>query len=57
MMGWETANMHLGTPARRKEILADLNRRKGTWLAKAAGSMSEAVTRDWRRWRKSTRPG
>jgi len=52
MMGWETANMHLGTPASRKGILADLGRRKATWLTKAAERMSEAVARDWRTWRK-----
>jgi Uncharacterized protein conserved in bacteria (DUF2252) len=52
MMGWETANMHLGTPAQRKRIIADLRRRKGAWLAKAAGRMAQAVERDWRRWRK-----
>jgi hypothetical protein len=52
MMGWETANMHLGTPASRKGILADLGGRKGTWLTKAAERMSEAVSRDWRTWRK-----
>lgn len=52
MMGWETANMHLGTPGQRKAILADLKSRKGTWLTKAAGRMALAVERDWRKWRK-----
>jgi uncharacterized protein (DUF2252 family) len=52
MMGWETANMHLGTPGQRKAILADLKARKGTWLTKAAGRMALAVEHDWRRWRK-----
>ena len=52
MMGWETANMHLGTPAQRKRIIADLRRRKGAWLAKTAARMAQAVERDWRRWRK-----
>jgi uncharacterized protein (DUF2252 family) len=52
MMGWETANMHLGSPKQRRSILSDLGRRKSTWLTKAAEHMGEAVTRDWRQWRK-----
>ena len=52
MMGWETANMHLGSLQQRKSILSDLGRRKSTWLATAAEHMGEAVTRDWRQWRK-----
>jgi uncharacterized protein (DUF2252 family) len=55
MMGWETANIHLGTPAQRKPILADLGRRKPTWLAKSAARMADAVTRDWRKWSKAAR--
>jgi uncharacterized protein (DUF2252 family) len=55
MMGWETANMHLGSPRARRSILADLGRRKVTWLAKAAERMSEAVVGDWRKWRKAMR--
>ena len=52
MMGWETANMHLGSLQQRKSILSDLGRRKSTWLATAADHLGEAVTRDWRQWRK-----
>ena len=55
MMGWETANMHLGTPSQRRRILADLGRRKNAWLAKAAGRMLDAMTRDWRKWCKIVR--
>lgn len=51
MMGWETANVHLGTPGRRKLILSDLGRRKGDWLCKAALRMRAATVRDWREWR------
>jgi uncharacterized protein (DUF2252 family) len=53
MMGWETANMHLGTPMQRARILADLGRRKRGWLLKAAAAMADAVERDWRKWHKS----
>jgi hypothetical protein len=52
MMGWETANMHLGTPGERQHILADLGKRKGSWLAKSAERMAQALERDWRSWRK-----
>jgi uncharacterized protein (DUF2252 family) len=55
MMGWETANMHLGTPAQRKPVLADLAKRKPTWLAKASARMADAVARDWRKWCKAAR--
>jgi hypothetical protein len=55
MMGWETANMHLGTPAQRRAILADLGRRKSAWLAKAAVRIGESVTRDFRKWGKLVR--
>ncbi len=55
MMGWETANMHLGTPRQRRAILADLGRRKSAWLGKAAARMCEAVMRDYRKWGKFAR--
>jgi uncharacterized protein DUF2252 len=51
MMGWETANMHLGSPRQRRAILADLARRKSRWLAKAARRMVQVLERDWRRWK------
>jgi len=55
MRGWETANMHQGSPHQRHSILADLGRRKRTWLAKAAERMSDAVSSDWREWRTAMR--
>jgi uncharacterized protein (DUF2252 family) len=54
MMGWETANMHLGTPAQRQPILADLRRRGTRWLSPAAHCMAELVERDWRKWRRGS---
>ncbi len=50
MMGWETANIHLGSPKQRRAVLADLARRKNPWLVKAAARMGETVARDWRKW-------
>ena len=50
-MGRETANIHLGTPEKRKAILKDLRGRKGNWLIAAAEAMAEAMEKDWRVWR------
>ena len=55
MMGWETANMHLGSVDKVRAILTDLGERKSNWLASAAARMAQAVERDWRRWRKVSR--
>jgi hypothetical protein len=49
-MGWETANVHLGTPDA-SAVRADLKRRKGRWLFDAASRMADAVERDWRAWK------
>jgi hypothetical protein len=57
MMGWETANMHLGSPGQVRPIRADLAERKGNWLASASARMAQAVERDWREWRKQSRRG
>jgi hypothetical protein len=50
-MGWETANVHLGsgkTPA----LIRDLEKRPSGWLHRAAEEMFEATTKDWEDWRK-----
>jgi hypothetical protein len=51
-MGWETANIHLGTPSARKLILRDLGKQKGKWLHHAAEAMLQAVRSDWDVWKK-----
>jgi Uncharacterized protein conserved in bacteria (DUF2252) len=51
-MGWETANIHLGTPSACKSILRDLAKQKARWLHKAAEDMLEAVRSDWQVWKK-----
>ena len=53
-MGWETANIHLGT-RKGAEITADLKRRPAGWLHKATKLMREDVLRDWKDWRKHGR--
>jgi len=54
-MGFETANVHLGTPGAGKRILADLAKRPPHWLHEAAAGMVKATAADWREWRASTR--
>jgi len=51
MMGWETGNIHLGTPNEKKNILDDLQNRKKDWLRKAAEKMADAMLKDWKRWK------
>ena len=51
-MGWETANIHLGSPSARKLILRHLDEQKGKWLHSAAEVMLEAIRNDWNVWKK-----
>jgi hypothetical protein len=50
-MGWETANIHLGSPKAIPAVRRDLARRKGRWLHKAAKSMLKVTLKDWTVWR------
>ena len=54
-MGFETANVHLGTPRAAKAILRDLGKRPVDWLHEAATAMVKATTADWREWRTAAR--
>jgi len=51
-MGWETANIHLGTPSARKSILRHLGKQKAKWLHNASEAMLQSVRDDWDVWRK-----
>jgi hypothetical protein len=51
-MGWETANIHLGTSSARKPILRHLNKQKPKWLHRIAEVMLQAVREDWNVWKK-----
>jgi hypothetical protein len=51
-MGWETANIHLGTKGAKAQVIADLRRRPAKWLRKATEAMAEATLADWKEWRK-----
>jgi hypothetical protein len=52
-MGWETANIHLGTREGIPALKKDLAGRKGRWLHKAAKAMGQATQKDWKQWRKA----
>jgi hypothetical protein len=47
-MGWETANIHLGTKAVVGRVLKDLNQRPVKWLRRAAEVMAKATLEDWK---------
>jgi uncharacterized protein (DUF2252 family) len=50
-MGWEAANIHLGTRGAARVILIDLARRKQGWLRDAATRMGRRLRTDWKDWR------
>jgi Uncharacterized protein conserved in bacteria (DUF2252) len=52
-MGWETANIHLGTLETTPAIVADLQKRSGDWLVQASRVMLRAVAQDWKAYRLS----
>jgi Uncharacterized protein conserved in bacteria (DUF2252) len=49
-MGWETANIHLGSRSARKAVLRHLQKQKGKWLHAATLKMLQAVRDDWKTW-------
>ena len=50
-MGWETANVHLGS--HRRKIARHLGAQKSRWLEHAADAMAAATVEDWRAFRRS----
>lgn len=52
-MGWELANIHLGTSGARAKIMRDLAKRKKRWLHRASALMAESVMNDWAAWKKN----
>jgi hypothetical protein len=48
-MGWETANIHLGS-AKARRLAADLDRRGRGWLLADARKMRRAVLDDFKAW-------
>ena len=51
-MGWETANMHFGSPQAITAIKKDLAARRGKWLHKASKAMCKATLKDWADWKR-----
>ena len=51
-MGYETANIHLGSKRAIKAVRRDFARRKSEWLHEAAKKMADAVRKDWEDWRR-----
>jgi uncharacterized protein DUF2252 len=49
-MGWETANIHLGSRKMHKVLRRDLAKRKADWLRVAAKTMTKATLSDWKDW-------
>ena len=52
-MGWETANVHLGS-ASAPALLVDLVSRPEDWLRNAVKEMLEEVHEDWEAWKKGS---
>ena len=53
-MGWETANVHLGTPRSIKTVQRSLEKLPAKWLHESARAMMKATNADWEEWKKST---
>jgi hypothetical protein len=51
-MGWETSNMHWGSPQAIAKVKRDLGARRGRWLHKAAKTMCKVTLEDWEDWRR-----
>ena len=51
-MGFETANIHLGSKDAIRAVRRDLGKRKPDWLHQAAQEMTKVVLKDWEEWRK-----
>jgi uncharacterized protein DUF2252 len=52
-MGWETANIHLGSGKAIFAVKRDLAKRKGRWLHKSAKTMLNTTLADWKYWRRN----
>ena len=51
-MGWEVANIHLGTRTAIKPILRHLKKQKAKWLHQGSAAMLAVVREDWKTWKK-----
>ena len=53
-MGYELANVHLGTCGASARIRTDLRRHKSKWLRQSAETMAEATSADWKERKRRT---
>lgn len=53
-MGWETANIHLGSKAAIKAVSQHLKKLPKGWLHLAAEAMAQTVRADWKSWREGS---
>jgi len=52
-MGWETANVHLGSPRCIKAVRRNLDGLPANWLHAAAQQMMKATLSDWEKWKEA----
>lgn len=55
-MGWETANIHFGSPVSIKKVRRHAATLKANWLLTAVRKMVTSVNDDWKVWRKAKPP-
>jgi len=53
-MGWETANVHLGSPKVIEEVQRHLAKQPKKWLPRAMEAMTESIKQDYEAWSKAT---
>jgi hypothetical protein len=49
-MGFETANVHIGSKSSLKEVRRDISRRRHDWLHSAMKKMTDRVVGDYAGW-------
>eukprot|EP01098_Paradermamoeba_levis_P013643 TRINITY_DN6262_c0_g1_i1.p1 TRINITY_DN6262_c0_g1~~TRINITY_DN6262_c0_g1_i1.p1 ORF type:complete len:373 (+),score=107.49 TRINITY_DN6262_c0_g1_i1:174-1292(+) len=54
-MGWEVANIHLGSKHAIENVLVDLKSRPSSWLVSAALEMKQAMAQDFEAWKANFR--
>lgn len=49
-MGWETANVHLGSRNTIRAVRRDLSKRKADWLRVGSKAMTRVMLAEWKKW-------
>ena len=50
-MGFETANVHLGSKTAAPALARELHARPRRWLHELSGKLAVEIARDWKQWR------